>query len=41
MKKHWVKEAEKYELIIKYRMYVMDVEKDADIIKQVIASVSV
>ena len=41
MKKHWVKEAEKYELIIKYRMYVMDVEKDVEIIKQVISGFSV
>lgn len=41
MKKHWVKEAENYELIMRDRMYVMDVEKDAEIIKQVIAGFSV
>ena len=36
MRKHWVKEAANYELIMADKMYVMDLEKDAEIVSQIL-----
>lgn len=36
MRKHWIDECHTYELIMADKMYVMDLEKDGEVIKQII-----